>query len=70
MRFEEKRFCQIRTLSERWDVSTDRIYDLVTKGTLRAWHPEGRIGNKGLLVCVQSVLAVEARGYIDLSIQE
>ncbi len=64
-RFEEKKFCQIRTLAQRWDSSTDRIYDLLSKGVLRAFHPEGKVGGKGLLIEVASVLAVEETGMID-----
>lgn len=67
MRFEEKKFCQIRTLAERWDSSTDRIYDLLSKKRLRAWHPDGAIGRKGLLIEVQSVIELEQAGYVELS---
>lgn len=64
MRFEEKRFCQIRTLADRWDCSTDRIYDCLSKGLLRAWHPEGKVGGRGVMIEVESVLQVEQQGYI------
>lgn len=67
MRFEEKKFVQIRTLAERWDSSTDRIYDLLSKGILKPWHPEAKVGHKGIMIEVQSVLEVEERGYIHLS---
>lgn len=67
MRFEEKKFVQIRTLAERWDSSTDRIYDLVSKGKLRAWHPESKAGCRGLMIEVKSVLEIEERGYVQLS---
>ncbi len=66
MQFEDKRFCQIRTLADRWDVSTDRIYELLTKGVLRPWHPQAKVGAKGLLICVKSVLVVEESGYVEL----
>lgn len=59
MRFEEKKFCQIRTLAERWDCSTDRIYDCINQGLLRPWHPSGVVGKKGVMIEVQSVLALE-----------
>lgn len=62
MRFEEKKFCQIRTLAERWDCSTDRIYDLLSKKLIEHWHPENKgIGNRGLLIRVDSVLRLEQR---------
>ena len=64
MRFEDKKYCQVRTLANRWDSSTDRIYDLLSKGVLRPFHPEGKTGGKGLLVEVQSVLEVEKRGSV------
>lgn len=66
MRFEDKKFCQIRTLAERWDSSTSRIYDLVSKGFLKPWHPEGKAGQRGMMIDVKSVLDVESRGYVDL----
>lgn len=62
MRFEEKRFCQIRTLAVRWDCSTDRIYDLISKKVLRPWHPEGKTGKRGVMIEVASVLDVEREG--------
>lgn len=64
MRFEEKKFCQIRTVADRWDCSTDRIYDCLSKGLLRAWHPEKLVGKRGVLIEVESVLQVEQEGYI------
>ena len=67
MVFEDKKFCQVRTLAQRWDCSTDRIYDLLRRGALVAFHPEGRIGTKGLLISVQSVVAVEINGVLDMA---
>jgi hypothetical protein len=66
MRFEEKKFCQIRTLAERWDCSTSRIYDLMSKKVLRPWHPEGQVGRRGVMIDVASVIEVEQRGYVDV----
>ena len=66
MRFEEKKFCQIRTLAERWDCSTDRIYDLLNRKVITPWHPEGSIGQRGLLIRVDSVLKLEQKE-IDLN---
>lgn len=68
MKFEEKKFCQIRTLAHRWDCSTDRIYDLISKGRLKVWHPEGNSGCRGMLVDVRSVLKVEREGYISYGV--
>jgi hypothetical protein len=65
MRFEEKKFVQITTLCERWDVSRDRIYDLLSKQKLRAWHPENKTSCRGVLIDVRSILDREASGYID-----
>jgi len=65
MRFEEKKFCRISTLAERWDCSTRRIYQLIEKGVLRPFHPEGRIGIKGIMVEVRAVLEIEGRETID-----
>jgi len=59
MKFEEKKFCRISTLAERWDCSSSRIYELVSKGRLRIWHPENKIGVKGALIEVRSVLEAE-----------
>lgn len=66
MRFEEKKFCQIRTLAERWDSSPSRIYDLMSKGLLRPWHPEGQVGKRGVMIEVESVLEVEKRGFVEI----
>jgi hypothetical protein len=68
MRFEEKKFCQIRTVADRWDCSMDRIYDCLSKGLLKAWHPEGKPGRKGVMIDVASVLEVEERGYLVTSL--
>jgi hypothetical protein len=65
MRFEEKKFVQITTLCERWDISRDRIYDLLSKRVIRAWHPEKKTSCRGVLIDVTSVLQVEASGYVD-----
>lgn len=67
MKFEEKKFCKIDTLCHRWDVSPDRVYELLKKQSLKPWHPEKKVGSKGILIDVQSILHVEANGYIDLS---
>ena len=67
MTFEEKKFVRIGTLAERWDCSTDRIYDLLRRQRLRAWHPEREVGRKGLMIEVASILHVEASGYVDLT---
>jgi hypothetical protein len=64
MRFEERRFVQVRTLCERWDCGRDLIYDLVSKQRLQIWHPDKKVGNKGVRVCVQSVLDLEKKGMI------
>lgn len=64
MSFEDKKFCRISTLEQRWDCSKDLIYDLLSKQVLLAWHPEGRVGKKGIRIDVKSILAAEANGYI------
>lgn len=66
MQFEQKKFVRIRTLAARWDSSPDRIYDLLSKGVLRAWHPEGQVGQRGLMVEVRSVLEAEKKGFVDV----
>lgn len=66
MRFEEKKFCQVSTLADRWDCSTRQIYRLIDRGILRPFHPEGLIGSRGLRVDVASVLDVETRGILDI----
>lgn len=62
MQFEEKKFCRISTLEERWDCSKDLIYDLVSRKVLTPWHPEGAVGKKGIRITVESVLKAEADG--------
>jgi len=62
--FEQRKFCQIRNLAVRWDCSTDRIKDLVSKGILVAWHPEGKTAAKGVMIDVQSVLKAEEKGVL------
>lgn len=64
MRFEEKKFCRISTLAERWDCSPRRIYLLLEKNVLEPFHPDGTPGRKGMMVDVQSVLRVEQRGML------
>ena len=61
-----KKFMQVRKLAHRWDCGTTRIYDLVSKGLLRPWHPEGKSGCKGVLIEVQSILAAEKAGYLNI----
>lgn len=64
MSFEEKKFCRISSLEDRWDCSRDMIYDMLSKNILKAWHPEAQIGKKGIRIEVQSVLDAEQKGYI------
>jgi hypothetical protein len=64
MAFEEKKFCRISTLMERWDCSKDLIDDLVSKGKLRRWHPRGEPEKKGTRIDITSILEVELGGYI------
>ena len=61
--FELKKFCQVRTLAERWDCSAGRIYDLMSKGVLKAWHPEKKTSGKGVMAEVASALEAERGGY-------
>jgi hypothetical protein len=63
--FEERKFCQMRTLAGRWDCSVRHIQYLVNKGLLRSWHPEGKNSTKGLRVEVSSVLKIEREGYLE-----
>lgn len=64
MKFEEKRFCRVNTLAERWDCSPRRIYYLVEKNVLSAFHPERQVGKKGMMLDVARVLEVERDGVI------
>ena len=64
MRFEEKKFCRVSTLAERWDCSTRTIYRLLERNVLQAFHPESAIGAKGLRISVESVVKVESTGNI------
>lgn len=59
MRFEERKYCRIRTLAERWDCSPRRIYGLIERGVLRTWHPERTPTGRGMMIEVQSVLEIE-----------
>ena len=61
-----KKFLQIRTLAHRWDCSTSTIYDMISKGLLRAWHPEGKAGCKGVKIDVGSIVSLEESGYLDV----
>lgn len=65
-RFEDKKFVRISRLMERWDCSEDLIRQLISKGTLVEWHPEGRDAAKGKRIDVASVLRVETRGYLNI----
>ncbi len=67
MRFEEKKFCRITTLAERWGCSVRHISNLVEKKVLKPFHPEAAAGRKGLRIDVQSVLEVETRGMVDIA---
>lgn len=64
--FEEKKFCQVRTLAQRWDCSVERILELCSKGVLQLWHPEGKTGAKGRLIAVEGVLRAEQSGWIQI----
>ena len=64
MKFEEKKFCRVTTLAERWDCSTRRIYYLVEKNVLSPFHPERQVGKKGMMLDVSRVLEVERNGMI------
>lgn len=66
MRFEDKKFCRISTLAERWDCSPRRIYLLVERKVLEPFHPEGKIGSKGMMISVASALQVESNGLLDM----
>jgi len=61
-----KKFIRVSRLANRWDCGTTRIYDLVSKGILRPWHPEGKSGCKGLMIEVKSVVDAEERGFLDV----
>lgn len=65
MSFGEPKYIEISTLRTRWSCSRDVIYDLISEGSLRAWHPRGHIGKKGIKVEVKSVLEVEQNGYLE-----
>ncbi len=65
--FEDKKFCQIRTLCQRWDCSPDYVMELVSKGRIRLWHPEGREDAKGRRLDVASILEAENRGYLTIT---
>ena len=64
-----KKFLQVRKLAHRWDMSTNRVYDLISKGVLRPWHPEGKSGCKGLLVEVRSILKAEEDGFLEIGFE-
>lgn len=66
MKFEDKKFCKLSTLADRWDVSIDRLRPLLERKDLLPWHPEKKVGAKGILVDVQSILRLEQNNYIDL----
>lgn len=61
--FEDQKFCQVRTLCQRWECSYDYVMELVSKGLLKLWHPEGKDG-RGKRLDVESILAVEKSGYL------
>ena len=61
-----KRFLRVANLAFRWDCGTRRIYDLVSKGVLRPWHPEGKANCKGLMIEVKSIVDTEERGFLDV----
>ena len=65
-----KKFLRVQSLAMRWDCSTRRIYDLISKGYLRPWHPEGKSNCKGLMVEVKSILNTEAAGYLDIGLDD
>lgn len=67
MRFEEKKYCRVSTLAERWDCSSRTIYRLLERNVLQAFHPEGIVGSKGLKIAVESVLQAEQTGKLNWS---
>lgn len=68
MEFEQKKFVRIASLMERWDCSRDLVYELVSKGVLLEWHPEADSDGRGKRIEVQSILRVEARGYLNAEV--
>ncbi len=63
--FEEKKYCRVRTLCQRWDCSPGRVYHLARKGLLRMWHPEGVKIRQGMMIEVESVLELEGKGKVN-----
>lgn len=69
MAFEDKKFCQKRTLKDRWDQRDFYLINrLLSEGRLLIWNPDGREGSKPQLIDVQSVLEIEKSGYLDVNI--
>jgi len=62
-----KDFITVQQLAFRWSMSSQRVMDLVSKGVLLAWHPEGKEGCKGLLICVESVVNAKKNNYLYLA---
>jgi hypothetical protein len=48
----------------RWDCGRVYIYELINKGMLTLWHPDGEQHSKGIRILVVSILELEEKGII------
>lgn len=61
----KKKYYRVEEVAFMFSLSKSYIYDLVQRGRLQAWHPEGSVGSRGLRITAESVTIFEQQGKID-----
>lgn len=65
----EKKYMTVPEVAQYFSLSRSYVYELVQLGRLKAWHPDGVVGSRGLRVTVESVQAFEQAGLINNDLQ-
>ena len=59
-----KRYLTVSEVATYFSVSRSRVYEWVHDGKLNVWHPEGKVGSRGIRVLAESVTQLEQQGQI------
>jgi excisionase family DNA binding protein len=60
-----KRYLTVPEVANYFSVSKSLVYEWVQAGKVSVWHPEGKIGSRGLRILSESILKIESSGMID-----
>lgn len=61
----KKKYMTVPEVAEYFSLSRSYIYEMVQLGRLKAWHPDGIAGSRGLRVSVESVQDFEQAGLLN-----